>query len=278
MRYAIISDIHANIEAMEATLQAIQSEAVDQVICLGDLVGYRANPGECIQLIRSKQIACVRGNHDAVAAGFAEPTGFGASGRRSILWTRFRISREEADFLHNLPRSIRFEPGCMAIHGSLTPDPDEHQRIDNELDAGEVFGVMAACHADVRICFFGHTHRPIAYEYREGQARTLRDQALTLQRDVCYLINPGSVGQSRDQDPRASYLVFDADGLSVVFRRVAYDYRKAWRKAQEAGLTYRPGVIGRCRDLVWDVYQAGRSLLTHSHETPGEHPGRKTAS
>jgi predicted phosphodiesterase len=233
MRTAVISDIHANIEALQAVLERIKALKVDEIVCLGDLVGYNANPNECIDVLRSENIACVLGNHDASAAGMEEPEGFNPLARVAVMWTREQLTEESRLFLAGLPRERQVRDFFL-FHGSIY---ETDRYIFSREDAVDNFRRLADLHGALSIGFFGHTHlRAALSEHRDSISVLLVLEALDINAEKKYLINPGSVGQPRDGDPRASFLVYDDQSRRVTFHRVAYDIRSCQEKIIRSGL------------------------------------------
>jgi len=236
MRYAVISDIHSNLEALNAFLQAAGQLCVDRIICLGDIVGYNANPNECIRLLKEKGAQCVIGNHDSRVAGFEEPTNFNYHAAAAVYWTRDAIAEEGMEFLRNLPRSLLVNRKFMAIHGWVN---DTDRYIMGPRDAERNFELMKEARATLGLCFFGHTHVPVAYSQEDGEIVIDRESRIKLKKGVRYLINPGSLGQPRDRDPRASFLIYDTKKNQVNFYRVEYDIHATAEKILAAGLPER---------------------------------------
>ena len=245
MRYAIVSDIHANLEALSAVLQATEQFGADQIICLGDIVGYFTNPNECIELVREHAVACVRGNHDSVAAGLIEPVDFSPTARRAIDWTKRVLTATNRRYLADLPLFQTVDTAFAIVHATLYPQPDEVTRIRDEADARPNLEMLSSGAVGQRICFFGHTHHRTAYSLSDTAVTRLDDDELHLDGSSAYLINPGSVGQSRDGDPRASFLIHDSQHRTVQFHRIDYDHRKAKAKGVAQGLIGRPHVVMR---------------------------------
>jgi predicted phosphodiesterase len=232
MRTALIADIHANLEALHAVLARIEVLGADETVCLGDIVGYNANPNECVDIIRTRNIRCVLGNHDVCAAGLEEPDDFNAVARRAVLWTRAELTGENRLFLKNIPREQRVG-NIFLFHGSIH---DTNRYILYMDDAADNFTELAGMGSSLRIGFFGHTHvRAVLCYYQKAVSVELAPD-LKLADNKRYLINPGSVGQPRDGDPRASFLVYNADDHRVSFNRVEYDVRACQDKIIHAGL------------------------------------------
>jgi predicted phosphodiesterase len=233
MRTAVISDIHANIEALQAVLERIKALKVDVIVCLGDLVGYNANPNECIDVLRSENIACVLGNHDASAAGMEEPEGFNPLARVAVMWTREQLTEESRRFLTGLPRERQVRDFFL-FHGFIH---ETDRYILFREDAIDNFRRLADLQGALTIGFFGHTHlRAALSEQRDSISVLFVLEALDINSEKKYLINPGSVGQPRDGDPRASFLVYDDHNRRVTFHRVAYDIRSCQEKIIRSGL------------------------------------------
>jgi len=219
MRFAIISDVHANIEALDSFFESIKTNPVDRIICLGDLVGYNANPNECIELIREKKIPCVMGNHDARAAGLEDLSEFNLLAADAIEWTIGVLTEENRNFLAKLPRYLRVAKSFYAVHGSIN---DTDRYIYGAADALRNFKLLDKVKG-LSLCFFGHTHVPISYLGHNDSVRMNLDNNIKLKKGANYLINPGGLGQSRDKDPRGSYAIYDTEASEVSFHRIEYD-------------------------------------------------------
>ncbi len=232
MRTAVIADIHANLEALGAVLARIEMLKVDETVCLGDVVGYNANPNECVDLIRSMEIECIMGNHDSCASGLEEPDSFNALARRAVLWTRERLTGENRQFLMTLPRQLLVHD-FVIFHGSIN---ETDRYILYKSDAIENFRRMRKLPGGPRIGFFGHTHVRAALSEMDSIVAVEHSPDILLQSERHYLINPGGVGQPRDGDPRASFLVYDRNDNTVTFHRVEYNIRACQDKIIRAGL------------------------------------------
>ena len=204
MRCAIISDIHANLEAFEAVLAKIDYFGVDQIVCLGDLVGYYANPNECVDLIRKRKIPTICGNHDAVACGMEEPWGFNPVALKASMWTRNTLRPDNREFLRNLPDVQKFDT-FLAVHGSPSSRNAYLFTWENVLPH---FSVLEELQCSV--CFFGHTHSPGIFT-KEGVYTGDADSKFNLSDGTTYFINVGSVGQPRDGDLRATFGVVNLE-------------------------------------------------------------------
>jgi predicted phosphodiesterase len=259
MRYAIISDLHANLEALTAVLEKIDAEGANRIICLGDLVGYYANPNECIKILHERNIKCIAGNHDRAAIGVKEPSQFAEAAKRAIFWTRSKLTTDSARFLSSLPLSEVIDGRFLIVHAALHPEPNEDLRLTTKSEAAKSFNVLIR--SGVNICFFGHTHHSIVYEYRNCMLSEINQDRVKLDISAYYMINPGSVGQSRDRDPKAAFLIFDADQQVVQFYRVAYDRAACYRKAEMAGLLYRESLLRKSANRLTDWLEARKSMI-----------------
>jgi predicted phosphodiesterase len=235
MRYAILSDIHANLEAFRAVLARTAELGTDRVICLGDIVGYYADPNACVDLVRSEGVICILGNHDAVACGIEEPDVFNLEARTAILWTRERLLPENRSFLSGLPRVMQIDD-MFLCHGSIS---DTNRYLLYDSDARENFALMVELPGRPLTCFFGHTHARAAYSLAGPVLAQELGDAILLSSNKRYLINPGSVGQPRDNDPRAAFIIYDAQERTVVFHRVGYDIASCRDKILRASLPTR---------------------------------------
>ncbi len=238
MRYAIISDIHANLEALEAILEDIDRRRVDKIVSLGDIVGYNASPNETVNLVREKGVLSISGNHDMRAADTGEPFGFNPQARSAILWTRDQLTPENKDYLDSLPVTLGVDDIFFMVHGSVNSADDY---ILSTSEAILNFKLLKQ-EGDLHICFFGQTHRPAIFVEDEGRVFLVRGEGkeydFMLRESAYYLINPGGVGQPRDQDERAAYAIYDARRSRVSFYRVVYDTAAASRKIVAAGLPF----------------------------------------
>ncbi|MEP6810871.1 MAG: metallophosphoesterase family protein [Chthoniobacterales bacterium] len=238
MRFAIFSDLHANLEAIEAVLEDARAHDCTQFVCLGDLVGYNANPHECVELIRQMDCPVVKGNHDEQASLENSSRDFNELAEQAINWTRAHLTADDRQWLADL-RLTRQVRDFTIVHATLDT-PGEWGYIFNNLDAAASF-----TYQHTAICFFGHTHVAGAFVRDEGVKR-IKVEKLTIEPGKKYFINTGSVGQPRDGDPRAAYCIYDAERNIVEQRRLKYDRAKAQKKILEAGL---PRLLAERLDL-----------------------------
>jgi diadenosine tetraphosphatase ApaH/serine/threonine PP2A family protein phosphatase len=238
MRYAVLSDIHSNLEALSAVLNDVAAARIDRYLCLGDVIGYGADPTACLARVQACSPVIVGGNHDLACIGKLDVNFFNAVARAALLWTRDQLSFSELNTLRQFRLTESEEPFTL-VHGTLA----HPQRFDYLVDAGQAIDTLVT--SRTLFCLVGHTHVPLFIEYdrlskrltrilhgREFSDTTYDDHPETRR----YLINPGSVGQPRDGDPRASYAIVDTGARNVAIHRVAYDIQSAQAKIRKAGL------------------------------------------
>jgi predicted phosphodiesterase len=228
MRFAILSDIHSNLEAFEAVLADARARECTQFVCLGDVVGYNANPHECVERVREMDCPIVKGNHDEQASLTESSRDFNELAEHAIEWTRDNLTEEDKEWLRGmrLQRQVR---DFTIVHATLDT-PAQWGYVFNNLDAAASF-----TYQHTAVCFFGHTHVPMAFIRDEGIKR-VRIEQLRIDMTKKYFINTGSVGQPRDADWRAAYCIYYLDKNVVEQRRVKYDLATAQKKIIKAGL------------------------------------------
>jgi len=231
MRYAILSDVHANLDALDAVLEDVAREGVERIVCLGDFVGYGPEPNECVERLRPLVHFALVGNHDLAAVGRLDPNRFNLYARIAIEWTRQHLSPSTRAYLESLPARTEAE-GVLFVHASPR-DPVEEYILD-PVTADDNFR-----YEPFQICFFGHSHLPVWFVH-DGQRTELRclpyRTPVRLEGELRHLVNVGSVGQPRDGDPRAAYVVYDAAQRTAELRRVPYPVERVQRKMQAAEL------------------------------------------
>ncbi len=228
-----MSDIHANGDALDAVAREIARRRPDRVVHLGDLVGYNAEPERCVAWAADHGVDGILGNHDAVACGKADGANFNPVARAAALWTAAQLSDAATAFLARLPDRIALGDDILLVHGAPS-DPDRY--LFRLVDAEEEFAALGPGPAP-RVVFCGHTHVPAAFVRRLGGAVVAAAPgALRLGPDARAILNPGSVGQPRDRDPRASFVVFDTDSGEAEWVRVSYDVTACQEKVLGAGL------------------------------------------
>ena len=228
MRFAIFSDIHANLEALEAVLKDARERKCTHFVCLGDVVGYNASPRECVKRIRELDCPVVKGNHDEQASLPAPSSDFNELAERAIKWTRDNLTDDDKKWLRDLPLQRRVHDFTI-VHATLDT-PGQWSYVFNNLDAAASFTYQRT-----NVCFFGHTHVPMVF-IRDQGVRRERIEHIRIEPARKYFINAGSVGQPRDGNWRAAYCIYDVENNLVELLRVKYDLATVQRKISEAGL------------------------------------------
>lgn len=268
MKYAVIADVHANVEALRAVLDDIARERADRIVCLGDFVGYNASPNECVELSRSRGVRAIAGNHDRAAIGEKDTARFGPRARRAIEWTKAELVGEHRDYLAALPSSDLIDGRFFVVHGALHPEPNDDLHLSNEARVRRSISELATGRFGSNVCFFGHNHRAAVYEYRKENLRRIGGRETTLVPDAHYLVNPGSVGQPRDGDWRAAYALFDPDRGKLELRRVAYDARSNELRSLAHGLSTEEGWAARATHWLGKRLDDARDVLSSRLRRP----------
>jgi putative phosphoesterase len=234
MRALVVSDLHSNAEALRAVMQRVRRKKFDAVICLGDFVGYGAQPNQVLDTMRTMKVPklYIRGNHDRVAAGLQEAEGFNHAAKQAVLWTRDHLSAPNRRFLERLPLGPLRRESVLLCHGA---PHDEDEYVFHDDHARPVLEGT-----DANVILYGHTHLPVVFAL-DGRGRigggAVRGEAIIrLDEHHRYLINPGSVGQPRDRNPAASFLILDTKKMTVQFFRADYDVAKTQASILRAGL------------------------------------------
>lgn len=231
MRYALLSDVHANLEALEVVLDDIASRQPDRMVCLGDFVGYGPDPVACVDRLRPALAGAVVGNHDLAALGQVNIDVFNPWARMAILWTREQLTEPIRQYLHGLPQRITPD-GFLAVHGSVR-DPVEEYIFDLPTAQASFEA------APFSLCVVGHTHVPAVFVQNGDEVSAgplLADRPLQLEPGQRYIINVGSVGQPRDGDPRTAYVWLDEDARTTTLIRLPYPLERTQQKMLAAGL------------------------------------------
>jgi predicted phosphodiesterase len=234
VRYLILTDLHANWEALEAVTRETAG-AYDRILCCGDLVGYGADPNPVVEWVRENCFVVVRGNHDKASTGLEDLEWFNPIARAAAEWTMQQLTPDNAGYARALAKGPLTVDGFQLVHGSAQ-DEDEYVIAPGDAE-------MAFAYMEGRVEFFGHTHMQGGFIWNHARIEILprvpprvRELRLTLDGDCGYMINPGSVGQPRDGDPRAAYVLYDGEAGIVTYRRTPYDIASAQKKIREAGL------------------------------------------
>lgn len=228
MRIALFGDIHANLEALNAVLSHAKEQGCTSYVCVGDVVGYNADPVACLEIVREAGWPVVKGNHDDDAAGAHSLETMNPVAATALQWTRDQLSEDQKEWLRRL-RMVRQVENFTVVHSTLD-QPQSWNYVTNKFDAMSNFSYQFT-----NLCFHGHTHVPRIFS-RGTRVREIDSQSVTLEEDQKYFINTGSVGQPRDGDWRACYAIYEPETATVAFHRLEYDLKTAQEKILAAGL------------------------------------------
>ncbi len=228
MKFAIFGDVHANLEALEAVLADAAAQGATHHVCIGDIVGYNANPHECLERVRGLECPVVKGNHDEEASAETEIVGLNPLAQAALLWTRDHLTAEDKQYLREL-RLVRQVRDFTIVHATLDT-PGSWAYVMNKFDAMASFSYQFT-----PVCFFGHTHTPRFY-VKGAAVSSEPGPTMSVEPGRKYLVNVGSVGQPRDGDWRASYALYDMTAGQITIRRLEYDIGTAQQKIRDAGL------------------------------------------
>ncbi len=231
MKYAIIADIHGNLEAFQTVLDDIKEQGCTHIACLGDVVGYGANPKECLDAVRAMNIPVVKGNHDEMCSVEDEMEGFNPAAAEAVLWTRQQLTADDKQWLRDL-RYMRPVASFTIVHATLDV-PERWGYVFDKLAAAASF-----TYQNTAVCFFGHTHVPVAF-IRDSVVRGGTYSKFKVEPGRKYFVNVGSIGQPRDNNPKAAYVVYDMIESTIELRRLDYDIATAQAKIRAAGLPER---------------------------------------
>ncbi len=230
MKYVILSDIHSNLEAFEAVEKAFEAQKVgENIICVGDTVGYGADPNECVRKIASLNAKNILGNHDAAVIDKTDITYFNEVAKDAVYWTVDNLNTSSRSYLEKLELIYDADPFTV-VHGTLH-NPEEFIYMMGVQEALRTFGIM-----ERKICFIGHSHVPGVFVLKEEEVSYVEPGKIKLEKDAKYIINAGSVGQPRDGDNRACYCIYDSEKEEINFYRVEYDIKSAQKRILDAGL------------------------------------------
>jgi len=231
MRYGIIADIHANLEGLQVVLADIKAQRCTHVVCLGDVVGYGANPKECLDIIRGMNIPVVKGNHDEYIGSSEDPEGFNDAAAEAVSWSRNQLTEDDRKWLREL-KYFRLVANFSIVHATLDA-PQRWGYVFEKLEAAASF-----TYQNTQVCFFGHTHVPVAF-IRDTGVRGGTYSKFRVEPGKKYFVNVGSVGQPRDGISKAAYVVYDMIQQTIELRRLDYPIAEAQRKIRAAGLPER---------------------------------------
>lgn len=231
MKFAIIADIHGNLDAFQVVLEDAKKQQVTHYACLGDVVGYNANPKECLDIVRTMNMPCVKGNHDEYCSSEEQLEGFNPAAAEAVNWTRKQLTDDDRQWLRDL-KYTRMVTNFTIVHATL----DGPQRW------GYVFDKLAAAasftYQNTSVCFFGHTHVPVAF-MKDSMVRGGTYSKFRTEPGKKYFVNVGAVGQPRDNNPKAAYVIYDTIDGTIELRRLDYDIPAAQKKILAAGLPER---------------------------------------
>ncbi|MGC3960856.1 MAG: metallophosphoesterase family protein [Verrucomicrobiota bacterium] len=231
MKFAIIADIHGNLDAFQVVLDDAKKQQVTHYACLGDVVGYNANPKECLDIVRAMNMPCVKGNHDEYCSSEEHLEGFNPAAAEAVNWTRTQLTDDDRQWLRDL-KYTRMVTNFTIVHATL----DGPQRW------GYVFDKLAAAasftYQNTSVCFFGHTHVPVAF-MKDSVVRGGTYSKFKTEPGKKYFVNVGAVGQPRDNNPKAAYVIYDTVDGTIEIRRLDYDIAAAQKKILAAGLPER---------------------------------------
>jgi len=228
MRIALFGDIHANLEALEAVLADAREQHCSDFVCLGDVVGYNANPAECLEIVREMNCPVVKGNHDEDASGDHSLETMNPTAATALMWTREQLNQEQREWLRKM-RMVRQVADFTVVHSTLD-QPTNWNYVTNSFDAMSNFSYQFT-----QVCFHGHTHVPRVY-IKDSKVHEVAAESVVIEPGSKYFINAGSVGQPRDGDWRSCYAIYDIESRLIVFRRIEYDLAKTQKKILDAGL------------------------------------------
>ncbi|MGA2246819.1 MAG: metallophosphoesterase family protein [Verrucomicrobiota bacterium] len=231
MKYAVIADIHGNLDAFQVVLEDIRAQKATHIVCLGDVVGYNAQPKECLDIVRQMNIPCVKGNHDEYCSTENHLDGFNPHAAEAVHWTRNQLPAEDKQWLRELKYS-RMAANFTMVHATLDA-PERWGYVFDKLAAAASFPYQ-----NTQMCFFGHTHVPVAF-MRDTVVRGGTYSKFKVDPSKKYFINVGAVGQPRDNNPKAAYVIYDMDAQTIELRRLDYDIASAQKKILAAGLPER---------------------------------------
>ncbi len=231
MKYAVIADIHGNLDAFQVVLEDARAQKCTHYCCVGDVVGYGGYPKECLDIVRAMNMPCVKGNHDEYCSSEEDLEGFNPHAAEAVIWTRKQLTDDDRKWLRDL-KYIRLVASFSMVHATLD-QPERWGYVFDKLMAAASF-----TYQNTGVCFFGHTHVPVAF-IRDSVVRGGTYSKFKVEAGRKYFVNVGSVGQPRDNNPKAAYVIYDLQEGSIEIRRLDYDIAAAQRKILEVGLPPR---------------------------------------
>jgi len=230
MKLAFISDIHGNLEALVSVLNHVEKQKVDSIHCLGDVIGYGSDPVSCLDLIHKTCDVKIMGNHEFAALGLEDTDDYNPAAQKSAMWTKAQLSDREKAMIAEYEMSHNLYD-ILVVHASPFEPDQWHYVLTAEA------ALQALEYSDHKLCFYGHSHVPQIFAERDNDLpRSQAGHDFLPDEETRYLVNVGSVGQPRDNDPRACYITFDTDEYEVLFHRVDYDIETTQDKMSQANL------------------------------------------
>lgn len=230
MRYGIFSDVHSNSQALDAVIEAFKLERIDRYFCVGDVVGYGANPKECIEKVKALALISVAGNHDWASVDLFSADYFNPAAKEAVFWTKRNLDDNSRYFLESLKLVYKNED-LILVHGTLENPQDFNYLVDDS-SAWSTFRLM-----ETEICFVGHSHiAGIFFKDKDGWIYYRQGGSIEIKAENKYIVNVGSVGQPRDRNPDAAYCIYDSEKKEIQLKRIKYDIQAARKKIIEAGL------------------------------------------
>jgi predicted phosphodiesterase len=270
VRYGVLADIHGNLAALQAAVRRLQREGVDGWLCAGDLIGYGPHPNECVEVLAELGARCVAGNHELIVLGELPERHIGRLARKTIQWTRSVLRDDCRALIAGLPLVLRVDDLVMT-HGSLS-SPEEY--VTRNVQAAEQLRLLSVQHPNAKLLVVGHTHRPVLYSQKHDSMRAVRAREELLPGFDRFLLNPGSVGQSRERErePRSRFMLIDLQHRWVRFYESPYDVAACQQALHERGLSrecihVHPGLLPtleRRASRLFERFQAkAAGLLPH---------------
>ncbi len=231
MKIALISDLHGNLEALNVVVNNIRKQSIKKIICLGDLVGYGANPNECIEIVSEVAEIVIAGNHDWAVLDKTDYSNFNPVAKAAIEWTKKNTKTKNLEYLNRLAISATTKSESFLLVHSTPKDPEKWHYLFDVRDFEFQLNYF-----EEKCCFIGHSHEPLFFNFRGSTGELCAKNPLKLEKKCRYIINVGSIGQPRDYDPRAAYMIVDTNSETVELIRLPYDIPTAQKKIIEAGL------------------------------------------
>lgn len=229
MRYGIISDIHSNLEALEVAIEALSHEKIDRYLCVGDIVGYGADPEECIKKTKTLNPVIVCGNHDTAASDLTNVRDFNEAAKEAVIWTQNNLVEKDIKFLKTL-KFVYKDQHLTLVHGTLE-EPEVFRYMLDATAARATFKLL-----ETQVCFVGHSHVPGVFLYKNGRINYFCREKIKIAKNERIIVNVGSIGQPRDGDPKLCYCIYDRRKGLIELKRLPYNVEKTQKKILRVGL------------------------------------------